>query len=94
MNDVDVCPRCKGTVFYEKERSPHIGVYCKECDKWICWKKQPMTYDKAVRMVMPFGKHKGDMMGDIPDDYLEYIVDNFDDGKVKDAAVAVLSPPR
>lgn len=30
-------------------------------------------------MKMPFGKHRGEDLEDIPDDYLVWILDNLDD---------------
>lgn len=35
---------------------------------------------------MPFGKYEGCYFDEIPTDYLEYIVDNFDSGWILDAA--------
>lgn len=29
------------------------------------------------RTKMPFGKHKGEMLGDIPKNYLEWVLENF-----------------
>lgn len=30
------------------------------------------------RVLMPFGKHKGEMLGDIPGHYLEWCLDNIE----------------
>ena len=41
---------------------------------------------KMDKKIMPFGKYKLYYFDEIPDDYLQYIVDEFDDGWVKDEA--------
>lgn len=51
-----------------------------------------MDYKIAVRMIMPFGKYKGEQLGDIPDNYLQWIIDNVDDLALVKAAQVVLYP--
>lgn len=43
-------------------------------------------------MIMPFGKYKGEQLGDIPDNYLQWIIDNVDDLALVKAAQVVLYP--
>jgi hypothetical protein len=32
------CPHCGASDnFFTKEKSPHIGLYCRSCDRWIRW---------------------------------------------------------
>jgi uncharacterized protein (DUF3820 family) len=44
-----------------------------------------------VSMRMPFGKHKGLKIKDLPKAYLEWLVENIDPGPIKDAAISVLN---
>lgn len=44
-------------------------------------------------MKMPFGKHKGQDMATLPQNYLRWIVDTFDDGEIKAEAERILSGP-
>ena len=53
-----------------------------------------MDYKLAIRFTMPFGKYKDEIMGDIPDSYLEWIVDNIEDPEIVEAARLVLYPPK
>lgn len=34
---VTQCKWCGSTEFYTKKNGPHIGLYCKSCNKWIKW---------------------------------------------------------
>lgn len=44
-------------------------------------------------MKMPFGKHKGMDMGQLPTDYLRWLVENFEDGEIKEEAKRILASP-
>jgi hypothetical protein len=44
-------------------------------------------------MKMPYGKHKGQDMNVLPQDYLRWLVENFDDGPIKEEAKKILSGP-
>lgn len=44
-------------------------------------------------MKMPFGKYKGQDMSTLGQDYLNWIVANFDDGEIKEEAKRVLASP-
>ena len=53
--------------------------------------KATMTVKEAEAYSLPFGKHKGIPFKDVPVDYLEYIVNKFDDGDAKVAAKIILN---
>lgn len=44
-------------------------------------------------MKMPYGKYAGMDMSQIPHDYLTWIVENFDDGPIKEEAKKIISGP-
>lgn len=44
-------------------------------------------------MKMPFGKYKGVEMSKLPQDYLNWIIANFDDGEIKNEARRILASP-
>lgn len=44
-------------------------------------------------MIMPYGKYKGQEMNTLPQDYLNWIVENFDDGPIKVEAEKILAGP-
>jgi hypothetical protein len=44
-------------------------------------------------MKMPYGKYKNQDMATLPQDYLKWIVTNFDDGEIKNEAKRILASP-
>jgi len=44
-------------------------------------------------MKMPFGKYKGVDMGALPEDYLQWIIANFEPGDIREEAKRVLRSP-
>ena len=40
MSDTNKCRKCGKTTFIEKEKGPHIGLYCESCGAWLKWKHQ------------------------------------------------------
>ncbi|HLG43089.1 MAG TPA: DUF3820 family protein [Planctomycetota bacterium] len=42
---------------------------------------------------MPFGKYAGMEMSSLPEDYLRWIVANFDPGPIRDEAQRILASP-
>ena len=63
------CSHCGSTDIYTKPKTPHIGLYCRACGKWIKWLPQEKTID-----TMPFGKHKGVAITELPDNYLDWLL--------------------
>ena len=58
---------CKKFVY--REVGKHVGRYCKDCGRWIKWIKQ----EAPGNFVMPYGKHKGKRIKDMPVEYLEWL---------------------
>lgn len=40
------CPKCGHNEVYTKPNGRRIGVYCSDCDSWICW----ITYSKMIEL--------------------------------------------
>lgn len=38
--ECECCPLCGETETYTKQKGPHIGLYCKGCNRWIKWIQQ------------------------------------------------------
>lgn len=37
----DLCPHCGATAGYEqREKPPHVGLYCRACGRWVKWLRQ------------------------------------------------------
>lgn len=67
------CPRCSGDNLFTQQRDRHVGLYCAPCGRWIKWLPQNRPIE-----VMPFGKHKNTPIGDLPDDYLNWVLQNLE----------------
>ena len=76
------CKKCNHHLFEVKETLAsngitHVGAYCSECGAWLRW--LPAQVPEAAALVrvgdieIPFGKHKGKKLKDIPRDYLEWL---------------------
>lgn len=39
------CPKCNSKENYTKKGTPphHMGVFCKSCDRWLKWIKNPVV---------------------------------------------------
>ena len=37
MKIINYCKKCGSRKMYLKEKDPHIGLYCTECNKWLAW---------------------------------------------------------
>ena len=72
----------------ERAAGPHRGLYCADCGGWIRWVQKQLAPDEALEFVMPFGKHKGEKMGDIPDDYLDWVYENCQGSVARAAGLA------
>ena len=47
--------------------------------------------DDCRDFILPFGKHKGERLDDVPLDYLDWAVGAFDPGRVRDAIETYLN---
>jgi len=78
------CPQCgeQATV----ERLPAGSIHfaraaCPGCERFLRWVPAPMTADRADRMALPFGKHKGEAFGALAladPDYLRWVIHKSD----------------
>lgn len=88
--DDAVCDTCGRLLEHavEKEVGPHIGVYCR-CGKWLAWKSKPLTSERARAFVMPYGRHKGQRLDEIPRDYLDWLAKDCQNAKIRSMAEIV-----
>jgi len=73
--------KCGSKTFVKTPKSPHVGVYCSECEKWQRWERKPIEHDPDF--VVAFGKYKGNRVSKIPTSYLSYGSKEFK-GSMKD----------
>jgi hypothetical protein len=67
----DSCPRCGARDFFTEERGPHLGKFCRGCGKWMRWLPQGHPIE-----IMPFGRYSGSAIKNLPDDYLNWLLEN------------------
>ena len=67
------CFYCGSQDLFTKEKTPHVGLFCARCGRWIKWLPQGRPV-----VAMPFGKHRGTPISDLPDDYLNWILENLE----------------
>ena len=44
----DQCKQCGGVTFEERQKGPHIGLYCVACDTHLRWIKRPENIDDGT----------------------------------------------
>lgn len=66
------CRNCGTYEFFEVPRPPHIALHCNVCGRWVAWKPQNNPIAE-----MPFGKHKGIPIAELPDDYLDWLLTTY-----------------
>jgi uncharacterized protein (DUF3820 family) len=58
---MSACKYCGSTDLHIVARdgpSPHYGrIVCRDCGKFQGWAKAPMTFDRAAKFRLPFGKY-------------------------------------
>ncbi len=52
--------------------------------------KKNRKADTSSGQVIWFGQHKGTLWSEVPDDYINWVIGNFDDGPERESAVAEL----
>ena len=57
--------------------------WCPKCDKWMKWEAKPKTREGASAFIMPFGKHKGTSLTELPESYLKWGVEALDNKNIK-----------
>ena len=82
-----VCPKCGFTEYREVKSKDSIGRFrvkaeCAKCSAYIkfLFIDDIEDKDKVAEYEMPFGKHKGEKLIDIPQDYLEWASNNLEKG--------------
>jgi hypothetical protein len=53
-----------------------------------------ITYETAANMTISFGKHKGSKLKDIPEDYIQWLVQNAKKDDLKRACIVFLDGPK
>lgn len=66
------CRHCGSFDIDTRSKGPHLGIYCASCGRWLCLGTARRPLEK-----MPFGKHAGVPIADLPHDYLEWILENL-----------------
>jgi hypothetical protein len=54
----------------------HIAAKCIKCGTFKQW--VPQSTGTVEEITMPFGKHKGTKLAEVPKDYLEWLIKNTD----------------
>lgn len=96
------CAAC-GTKTFSIQRKTcgptiHVGAYCTACSKWLTWLKaygtteqtEPQDLTQVGEIELPFGKHKGVKLKDVPRDYLEWYSANGNLKRWVDASRVIL----
>jgi hypothetical protein len=75
------CPHCGSrniiTSLCEPPARQYAVATCGDCAKWIKWLPKPHTLAEALDFPMPFGKYENMPMGQVPDDYLRWMVSDL-----------------
>lgn len=82
---------CDSTRYSRRQEKTHVGLYCIGCGKWWKWEAQPITRERAAAFVLPFGKHKGKKLAEVPRDYLEWAAHKMDNARIQAMAKCLLA---
>jgi hypothetical protein len=53
---------------------PHfLRIDCAACGRFIRWAAKPIDPAEAIAFTMPFGRHRGSPMGELPHSYLVWL---------------------
>lgn len=85
----DVCPQCGSSLVTTYGETTCIGP-----EHHPLGEKREWTIERARAFTMPFGKHKGKSMAELPIGYLKWIVETFEDRGIRSAALAILETPK
>lgn len=74
------CPHCDSPDLIQTPNADgpaYARLDCGECGRWLKWVEKPLSLESVAAFVMPFGKHKGTPIRDIPRDYLRWGAGNL-----------------
>lgn len=67
----------------------HLAAFCVDCGKFLKYVQRVKDED----FVMPFGKHKGERLFDVPREYLEWMENTVDSTNLKSRIKRFLCEP-
>lgn len=88
MNEETTCRSCgKSVTMILRDKIfsngiKHVERWCPSCGAFNAYQEQEINQETASSWIMPFGKHKGDKIVTIPDDYIGWAVENLN-GSIK-----------
>jgi uncharacterized protein (DUF3820 family) len=83
------CPSCKKSFqFYIKMNGPLHAAYCVACNTQFV--NVSPNKGGLSEFLWPIGKHKGTKLGDLPDHYLKWAMENLEDGNLKKRVISYL----
>jgi hypothetical protein len=93
---VERCPHCQSTELFEvaSVAPHHARLGCSACKRHIRFLPAPWTRERAESFTMPFGKHRGQRLGNLAKtavgrSYLAWLSENVD-GNAQTAAALLL----
>ncbi len=90
----DRCPHCGSANLSTVQCSggPHWGrLECGSCHRFIKWLPKPIDPESAAAFLMPFGKHRGKPLAELPSDYLAWLRSACDLRRIAERASVVLA---
>jgi uncharacterized protein (DUF3820 family) len=63
------------TVLCTPPSTNYARTGCRACGRHLGWEPAPVTIERCRSFVMPFGKHAGKALPDIPVSYLRWMMD-------------------
>lgn len=87
------CPYCDSDNRMERPGQPphHAELVCGDCGRHLQWIGREIDREEAARFEMPYGKHRGTPMGELPKGYLVWLTET-DHGRITERAKILLGP--
>lgn len=70
---ITVSQRCGSGDLLTREKSPHVGLFYGNCDRWITWLPQGRPIE-----FMPFGKQRNSRITKLADEYQSWVLENME----------------
>jgi uncharacterized protein (DUF3820 family) len=64
---------------------------CSGCGRFLQWLAKPDDAKSAGEFLMPFGKHRGRKLADLPSDYLQWVAEEVEERSISRRARLVLA---